>query len=327
MNELRELPSDMDALFLTRHTKRRHFNVLAGTVPVPPAAPPHLLVEVKAAAVNARDIAICRSLRSLPGKRDPQRAPVPGCALAGVVVRAPPQSAFKSGENVAALTRFGGGFGPYAALKPSECWHTHLSFADAAATAGAASAAFQAVRAASVSAGYTVAVAGVLTAPGALIAQTCRLVYGARVVAGVHGAQQLNAATKYADIVVDRELEKVTPKIVNLPIDVAFDVEGRLEQLCRIVKRGGVLIRVISSAERVCEKEAKRVRTMCRKKNITLVRIEGCIDSKAVESTKSLLHTLQLSAPSGPAFGFKQWGVALHTAEKGVDVGSVLLLH
>ncbi|KAI0565342.1 quinone reductase [Gracilaria domingensis] len=321
-----ELPSAMNALFLTKDN-RRHFNVLAGAVPVPPTAKDALLVEVKAAAVSARDIAVCRSFRALPGKRHALRAPVPGCALAGVVVQAPPQSHFKPGQSVAALTRFGGGFGTYAALKPSECWTTNLSFADAAATAGAASAAFHAVRAAGVSAGDTVAVAGVLTAPGALIAQTCRLVYGARVVAGVHGAAQLRAASKYADIVVDRSSEKVTSKIGNLRIDAAFDVEGRLEQLCRIVKKNGTVVRVISAAERVCEKEARRVRHKCRVKNITLRRIEGCIDSKAVESTKSLLRTLQLCAPSGPAFGIKQWGPALQTAEQGVDVGAVLLLH
>ncbi|CAN8069196.1 unnamed protein product [Agarophyton chilense] len=319
-------PPTMNALFLTRDTNR-YFKVLAGLVPVPPAEEHHLLIEVKASAVSLRDVAICKALRSLPGKRHALRAPVPGCALAGIVRRAPPQSDFKCGQTVAALTRFGGGFGAYATLKPSECWKTNLSFADAAVTAGAASAAFQAVRAAGVKVGDTVAVAGVLTATGALIAQTCRLVYGAKVIAGVHGFDQMKAASSYADFVIDRKVEKVTSKIENVTVDVVFDVEGRLEQLCRIVKKGGIVIRVLSSAEIVREKEAKRVRRTCQKKNITLRRIEGCIDSKAVESTKKLLDTLQLSAPSGPAFGLKQWGPALRTAEQGVDVGAVLLLH
>ncbi|PXF47664.1 2-methylene-furan-3-one reductase [Gracilariopsis chorda] len=327
-------PSTMNALFLTSSDKASHNNrpykLLAGPVPVPNAPQNHLLIRVKAAAVDARDVAICRAWRSLPtrpAQTSPPPPPVPGCALSGVVVTAPPHHPFQPGQHVAALTRFGGAFAPYATVHADECWLTRLPFADAAVTAGAASVAFQAVRVAALKGNDTVAIAGTLTAAGALIARTCRLVYGVNVIAGVHGPHQQAVAQSYANCVVDRSRNKVTAQLGHAVVDVAFDVEGRLEQLCKLVKKGGTVVRVIAATETIKQSQAQRVRAICSARRVNLIRVEGRLDARAVQSTKNLLQTLQICAPSGPAFGIKQWGPALTAAEQGVDVGAVVLLH
>lgn len=322
----------MNALFLTKSDKpsnKRPYKLLAGAVPVPSAPTNHLLIKVKAAAIDARDVAICRALRTLPTRPSQTCAApsIPGCALSGVVVTAPPNHPLQPGHHVAALTRFGGAFAPYATPHVDECWLTRLPFADAAVTAGAASVAFQAVRVAALKAADTVAIAGTLTAAGALIAHTCRLVYGANVIAGVHGPHQHALAQTYANCVVDRLQNKVSSHIGQTAVDVAFDVEGRLEQLCKLVKNGGTVVRVIVATETINESRARRVRAICSKRNVNLIRVEGRLDARAVHSTKSLLQSLQICAPSGPAFGIKQWGAALNTAHQGVHVGAVVLLH
>jgi NADPH:quinone reductase-like Zn-dependent oxidoreductase len=195
--------------------------------PTPSAGPGELLVRVRAAALNPKDV-FTRSgrMRTFSGTRFPKRV---GYDWAGeVVALGPGVTGFAPGEAVYGMIQHwaGGAVAEYAAVKVDELARkpARLGFEEAAAIPLAALTALQALRDdAHLQAGQRVLVNGASGGVGSFAVQVARIL-GARVVAVASGRNRELLQRLGAHEVMDYTVQP--PTEVQPRVDVFFDVFG-----------------------------------------------------------------------------------------------------
>lgn len=216
-----------------------------GEAPEPVPAEGEVLIDVRAASVNAADVFLMRGVprlvRPSSGLRTP-KSPLLGLDVAGVVIAiGPGVAAWKVGDAV-----FGEGVGSFAertvaradrlaALPEGVC------FEHAATAPVAGVTAIRALDKAKVMEGQRVLVAGAAGGVGQFAVQLAKL-RGAHVTAVCSGRNVDRVRALGADRVIDYETED--PLATTEPYDVVFDNAGgvRIRDWRRVVPKGGAIL-------------------------------------------------------------------------------------
>lgn len=219
--------------------------LMVGEVPEPMPGKGQVLIDVRAASVNAADVFLMRGvprlIRPTTGLRKP-RSPLLGMDVAGVVVAlGPGVTQWKVGDSV-----FGEGSGSFAErtlaradrlapLPIGACFEYAATLPVAAVTA------LRLVEAAKVTTGQRVLVAGAAGGVGQFAVQLAKL-RGAEVTAVCSGRNIDRVRALGADHAIDYEAED--PLDTATPYDVVIDNAGgvRIKDWRRVVRRGGAIL-------------------------------------------------------------------------------------
>ena len=233
----------MRALIQTSYGEADSLRV--GEVPVPVPTKAHVLVEVRAASVNAADVFMMRGVPRLVrlgnGLRRPRKTLV-GLDLAGVVAAVGPEvTKWKVGDAVfgqgsATFAEFSLALeGQLAALPEGVCFEHAATLPVAGVTA------IRALAVADVKPGERVVVTGAAGGVGQFAAQLA-VAQGAEVIAVCSGRNVERVRGLGVDKVLDYETED--PLATTEPYDHVLDNAGgiRIKDWRRVVRRGGTIL-------------------------------------------------------------------------------------
>jgi NADPH:quinone reductase-like Zn-dependent oxidoreductase len=237
------IPTTMRALVHDRYGEASLLRV--GEAPVPSPGPGEVLIEVRAASVNAADVflmrGVPRAVRPGKGLRKPRFAML-GLDVAGVVAAVGPDvNEWNVGDAV-----FGEGaptFREYAVARAENlaALPAGVSFEHAATLPVAGATALRALEVARVQAGQRVLVAGAAGGVGQFTAQLAAL-RGAEVIAVCSGRNVERVRELGINTVLDYETQN--PLDTAVPYDAVIDNAGgvRIKDWRRVVRKGGAIL-------------------------------------------------------------------------------------
>jgi len=212
-------------------------------VATPVPANDEVLVNVKFAGINPVDFKIRKGMAFfMTGFKFPK---IPGGEISGVVVQAPPTSAFKAGDRVYAMLNFkGGGYGEYAGIKSQNLCllPDNIDFKEAAGLPLAGLTALQSLKYhGKIKQGSKVLINGASGGVGHLAVQIARW-YGADITAVCSGRNKDWVLALGAERVVDYTLQK--PIDLEQKFDIVFDAVAKLPVLKagELLTKNGVYI-------------------------------------------------------------------------------------
>ncbi|MBR4675129.1 MAG: NAD(P)H-quinone oxidoreductase [Victivallales bacterium] len=210
-----------------------------GEVPEPVRGPNDVLIDIRAAGVNRADLL----------QREGNYPPPPGwpdwmgLEVSGVVLDAPAEGRWKVGDKVCAL--LGGGGYAERVVVPQDMVISipeGLGFADAAALPEVFATAFLNLRyVAELKAGETLLMQAGASGLGLVVIQMAKL-FGAKVMTTVGTLEKADFVRKLgADIVINRNTDKLAVAMAKTPVNVAIDCVGGdfLGECFGLMARGG----------------------------------------------------------------------------------------